>query len=97
MLSNNKVENEKEGFDYWGGGYPKEVNAEYSLTRLDPYLHSIKQFQNISLSECYWQQVGWGSLNNFNNFIKLEILSENITFEIQYKYLSRNILQYINL
>lgn len=50
MLSNNKVENEKEGFDYWGGwggGYPKEVNAEYSLTRLDPYLHSIKQFQNI--------------------------------------------------
>lgn len=47
MLSNNKVE--KEGFDYWGGGggYPKEVNAEYSLTRLDPYLHSIKQFQNI--------------------------------------------------
>lgn len=49
MLSNNKEENEKEGFDYWGGGggYPKEVNAEYSLTRLDPYLHSIKQFQNI--------------------------------------------------
>lgn len=51
MLSNNKVENEKEGFNYWGvgvgGGYPKEVNAEYSLTRLDPYLHSIKQFQNI--------------------------------------------------
>lgn len=49
MLSNNKVENEKEGFDYGGGGgvYPKEVNAEYSLTRLDPYLHSIKQFQNI--------------------------------------------------
>lgn len=48
MLSNNKVENEKEGFDYWGGGgYPKEVNAEYSLTRLDLYLHSIKQFQNI--------------------------------------------------
>lgn len=51
MLSNNKVENEKEGFDYWGEGgggvYPKEVNAEYSLTRLDPYLHSIKQFQNI--------------------------------------------------
>lgn len=53
MLSNNKEENEKEGFDYWGGlgggggCYPKEVNAEYSLTRLDPYLHSIKQFQNI--------------------------------------------------
>lgn len=49
MLSNNKVENEKDGFDYWGEGrvYPKEVNAEYSLTRLDPYLHSIKQFQNI--------------------------------------------------
>lgn len=49
MLSNNKVENEKEGFDWGGGGwgYPKEVNAEYSLTRLDPYLHSIKQFQNI--------------------------------------------------
>lgn len=38
MLSNNKVENEKEGFD-GGWGYPKEVNAEYSLTRLDPYLH----------------------------------------------------------
>lgn len=41
------IENEKKGFDYGGGGYPKEVNAEYSLTRLDPYLHSIKQFQNI--------------------------------------------------
>lgn len=42
MFFNNKVENEKEGFDYWGGGYFKEVNVEYFLIRLDLYLYLIK-------------------------------------------------------
>lgn len=41
MFFNNKVENEKEGFD-GGGGYFKKVNVEYFLIRLDLYLYLIK-------------------------------------------------------